>query len=174
MDAITLEELAAFPGRLERHFCAVPRSHWSWNPPSWDEVPSERLNALEQLCHVRDIEIDGYHERLRRLIETRLARARVARCLRTGARAALRRCRSGASARADPHGPRADADHRRSSERCTARAHGSLRRLRPAHGTWARALSLQPRPATPRARTDREFAQFRRKLAVTRDPWTSR
>jgi hypothetical protein len=31
-------------------------------------VPSEPLTAIEQLCHVRDIEIDGYHVRFRRTL----------------------------------------------------------------------------------------------------------
>jgi hypothetical protein len=31
-------------------------------------VPSEALTAIEQLCHVRDIEIDGYQERFRRTL----------------------------------------------------------------------------------------------------------
>jgi len=31
-------------------------------------VPSEPLTALEQLCHVRDIEIDGYQRRIRRTL----------------------------------------------------------------------------------------------------------
>jgi len=31
-------------------------------------VPSEPLTAIEQLCHVRDIEIDGYHVRIRRTL----------------------------------------------------------------------------------------------------------
>jgi hypothetical protein len=70
MFQITLDELAAFPDRLERHFRAIPQTHWTWTPPSWEEVPSERFTALEQICHVRDIEIDGYRERLRRMLET--------------------------------------------------------------------------------------------------------
>ncbi len=31
-------------------------------------MPSESLTVLEQLCHVRDIEIDGYQLRFRRLL----------------------------------------------------------------------------------------------------------
>jgi hypothetical protein len=31
-------------------------------------VPSEALTAIEQLCHVRDIEIDGYQGRIRRAL----------------------------------------------------------------------------------------------------------
>jgi hypothetical protein len=31
-----------------------------WKPASWDGVPSEAFTAIEQVCHVRDIEIEGY------------------------------------------------------------------------------------------------------------------
>ena len=47
----------------------IPRSHMQWAPDSWEGIPSETLTALEQVCHVRDIEIDGYQVRLRRLLE---------------------------------------------------------------------------------------------------------
>jgi hypothetical protein len=66
----TLNELAEFPGRLQRMYRAVPSTHRNWAPESWDGVPSEQFTAIEQICHVRDIEIDGYHERLRRMLET--------------------------------------------------------------------------------------------------------
>ncbi|HEX7639248.1 MAG TPA: DinB family protein [Burkholderiaceae bacterium] len=68
MHPVTLQALAAFPDQLEAHFAAVPPAFRHWAPPSWDGVPSEALTALEQLCHVRDIEIDGYHVRLRRTL----------------------------------------------------------------------------------------------------------
>ena len=32
----------------------------------WDGMPSERLTAIEQVCHVRDIEIEGYRVRFHR------------------------------------------------------------------------------------------------------------
>jgi hypothetical protein len=31
-------------------------------------VPSEPFTAIEQICHVRDIEIDGYHVRFQRIL----------------------------------------------------------------------------------------------------------
>ena len=37
-------------------------------PPSWEGVPSEEFTAIEQLCHVRDIEVDGYHRRFHRAL----------------------------------------------------------------------------------------------------------
>ena len=69
MQKVILDELADFPDRFERIFRAVPRSHWNWAPASWEGVPSEQFTALEQVCHVRDIEVEGYHVRLRRMLE---------------------------------------------------------------------------------------------------------
>ena len=40
----------------------------NWQPGSWEGIPSERLTAIEQVCHVRDIERDGYHRRIRRTL----------------------------------------------------------------------------------------------------------
>ncbi|OWQ91612.1 damage-inducible protein DinB [Roseateles aquatilis] len=68
MDAVTLETLAAFPRQLEAHFALFPEEARHWAPPSWAGVPSEALTAIEQLCHVRDIEIDGYQQRIRRIL----------------------------------------------------------------------------------------------------------
>ncbi|HKX31615.1 MAG TPA: DinB family protein, partial [Blastocatellia bacterium] len=38
-------------------------------PASWEGIPSETLTVIEQICHVRDIEIEGYQVRFRRLLE---------------------------------------------------------------------------------------------------------
>jgi hypothetical protein len=65
MDQTTLAALATFPDLLDAHYAAIPVAFASWAPPSWDGIPSEPFTGLEQLCHVRDIEIDGYHARLR-------------------------------------------------------------------------------------------------------------
>jgi hypothetical protein len=65
---VTLEALAEFPRRLEAHFAAVPPELLRWAPPGWDGVPSERLTPIEQVWHVRDIEIEGYRERFRRTL----------------------------------------------------------------------------------------------------------
>ena len=68
MHAVTLRALADFPDQLEAHFAAFAPAFTRWAPASWDGVPSEPLTALEQLCHVRDIEIDGYQVRIRRTL----------------------------------------------------------------------------------------------------------
>lgn len=68
MDLITLNALRAFPDLLGAHFAQFPASRRHWAPASWDGVPSEALTAIEQLCHVRDIEIEGYQRRIERTL----------------------------------------------------------------------------------------------------------
>ena len=69
MHTITLDTLAAFPAQLEAHYGAIPTSHKHWKPASWEGIPSEHLTAIEQLCHVRDIEIEGYQLRFQRTLK---------------------------------------------------------------------------------------------------------
>ncbi|KQX19038.1 DinB family protein [Variovorax sp. Root434] len=69
MNPTTLSALAAFPSQLEAHYAAIPTAFRHWAPPSWEGVPSEAFTAIEQLCHVRDIEIEGYHVRFRRTLQ---------------------------------------------------------------------------------------------------------
>ncbi len=69
MDLATLDALAAFPDRLEAHYGAIPDGFQLWRPSSWHTCPSEHYAALEQLCHIRDIEIDGYHVRFVRTLK---------------------------------------------------------------------------------------------------------
>jgi hypothetical protein len=64
----TLNALAEFPAQLEAHYAAIPKEFKQWVPPSWEGIPSEHFTALEQVCHVRDIEIDGYQVRFRRTL----------------------------------------------------------------------------------------------------------
>lgn len=65
----TVSALRSFPDQLERFFKVVPNGYLNWTPGSWEGIPSESLTAIEQICHVRDIEIDGYHVRFRQLLE---------------------------------------------------------------------------------------------------------
>ncbi|HEY3645007.1 MAG TPA: DinB family protein [Gammaproteobacteria bacterium] len=69
MDATTLKALADFPALLEAHYGAIPLSHKHWKPASWEGIPSEHLTAIEQLCHVRDVETDGYQLRFQRTLK---------------------------------------------------------------------------------------------------------
>src|SRR5271170_2678053 len=68
MDTVTLSALKSFPQQLEAHYRAVPAEFRHWAPPSWDGVPSEPLTAVEQVCHVRDVEVDGYQVRFLRTL----------------------------------------------------------------------------------------------------------
>ncbi|HTD28652.1 MAG TPA: DinB family protein [Xanthomonadaceae bacterium] len=68
MNPNTLRTLAAFPQQLEAHYTAIPAAFKHWTPRSWKGVPSEPFTAIEQICHVRDIEVDGYHVRFQRTL----------------------------------------------------------------------------------------------------------
>lgn len=69
MNNATLSALKVFPDQLEAHYFAIPQGLSHWSPPSWDGIPSESLTAIEHLCHIRDVEVEGYHLRFRRMLE---------------------------------------------------------------------------------------------------------
>ena len=69
MHSITFAALESFPRELEKHYAAFPAQFVHFAPSSWDGVPSEPFTAIEQICHVRDIEIEGYQVRFRRTLE---------------------------------------------------------------------------------------------------------
>jgi hypothetical protein len=68
MNATTLNALATFPQQLEAHYAAIPAEFRNWAPISWEGIPSEPFTPIEQICHVRDIELDGYHVRFQRIL----------------------------------------------------------------------------------------------------------
>jgi hypothetical protein len=68
IESVTLKSLEAFPLQLEAHYDAIPADFKHWAPCSWDGVPSEAFTAIEQICHVRDIEVEGYHLRFHRTL----------------------------------------------------------------------------------------------------------
>jgi len=68
IDATTLHALARFPDQLEAHYAAFPSGTTHWTPLDWNGIPSERFSAHEQVCHVRDVEMDGYHVRIQRTL----------------------------------------------------------------------------------------------------------
>jgi hypothetical protein len=68
MNSITLDALEVFPAQLEAHYNAIPDEFKHWAPDSWEGVPSEPFTAIEQICHVRDIEVEGYHIRFSRTL----------------------------------------------------------------------------------------------------------
>jgi hypothetical protein len=63
-----LAELAAAPDEIASLVAQVPPAKLAWVPPTWDGIPGERFTALGQACHLRDIEIDGYHVRFGRTL----------------------------------------------------------------------------------------------------------
>ena len=68
MNPVTLNTLESFPAALAAHYAAFPVAFVNWSPPSWEGIPSEPFTAIEQICHVRDIEIEGYHVRFKRTL----------------------------------------------------------------------------------------------------------
>lgn len=64
----TFQALEVFPQQLKAHYQAIPNAFRHWAPKSWVGVPSEPLTAIEQVCHLRDIEIEGYQVRFRRAL----------------------------------------------------------------------------------------------------------
>lgn len=68
LSSATLAGLAAMPDRLEAAFRLVPEGRRTWTPASWEGIPGERFSPLGQVCHVRDIERDGYRVRFARML----------------------------------------------------------------------------------------------------------
>jgi hypothetical protein len=64
-----LEELADMPRALERAIGLIPRDRLRWTPESWGGSPAENFSAIGHVCHLRDIEQDGYHVRIRRMLQ---------------------------------------------------------------------------------------------------------
>jgi hypothetical protein len=143
MRAVTYRALADFPDQLEAHYAAFAPEFTRWAPASWDGVSSEALTAVEQLCHVRDIEIDGYQVRIRRTLEE--AHPTLA-SIDTDALV-----RERAYARDDPararrvsRGAHADAGDDLGPVRRAARTHRLLRRIRAADTAQPDPLPVQP------------------------------
>src|SRR5262245_48972614 len=63
-----LAELASTPDEVAGLIAQVPADRLAWTPPTWDGIPGERFTALGQACHLRDIEIEGYHVRFGRTL----------------------------------------------------------------------------------------------------------
>jgi hypothetical protein len=68
MNQATLLALAIFPDQLEQFYAAVPARRVNGTPPARDGIPSESMTAIGQVCHVRDIELDGYQQRIERAL----------------------------------------------------------------------------------------------------------
>nr|WP_298685345.1 DinB family protein [uncultured Dongia sp.] len=66
--ANTLQSLRDFPSTLRAFLDDTPAEAFDWRPVSWEGIPSEMLTIRQQICHVRDIEIDGYIQRFESLL----------------------------------------------------------------------------------------------------------
>jgi hypothetical protein len=64
-----LRELEAMPQQLEKALRLVPPARLDWKPASWGGCPSETFSAIEHVCHLRDIEREGYQVRIQRMLE---------------------------------------------------------------------------------------------------------
>lgn len=64
-----LNDLEDMPRQLEQALRLLPSDRLAWRPESWGGCPSETFSALEQVCHLRDIERDGYHVRIQRMLD---------------------------------------------------------------------------------------------------------
>ena len=76
-----LNAVARTPSEVSRLVNAVPQEHWRIRPTP------EEFSVLESVCHLRDIEVEGYAQRIARILnETKPALADV-----DGARLAIER-----------------------------------------------------------------------------------
>jgi hypothetical protein len=64
-----LSDLEDMPRQLERALRLIPLDRLGWKPESWGGSPGETFSALEHVCHLRDIERDGYHVRIQRMLD---------------------------------------------------------------------------------------------------------
>jgi hypothetical protein len=62
-------ELEQMPAELERVVRSIPTDRLGWQPASSGGAPGETFSAIGHVCHVRDIEKDGYQVRIQRLLE---------------------------------------------------------------------------------------------------------
>lgn len=69
LDLRLLKQLEAAPDQLEVCVALFPEGTRTWTPDSWDGAPGEGFSAIGQICHVRDIETDGYLIRFRRTLK---------------------------------------------------------------------------------------------------------
>jgi hypothetical protein len=69
MNQPTFAALEAFPDQLRSLYEAFPLESKHFAPASWEGVPSEPLTAIEQVCHVLDIEVEGYQVRIQRTLD---------------------------------------------------------------------------------------------------------
>jgi hypothetical protein len=65
--SILLDETASVSNEFEKILQRFAPDYLPWKPESWEGIPSEEFSAIEQICHLRDIEIVGYQVRLQQV-----------------------------------------------------------------------------------------------------------
>ncbi|HEV2112136.1 MAG TPA: DinB family protein [Gammaproteobacteria bacterium] len=66
ISALIMTGLREAPGEFERFLQLVPPTAWDWKPGDWGGCPGETFSLREHLCHLRDIEVEGYQWRFQR------------------------------------------------------------------------------------------------------------
>ncbi|MFI4967487.1 MAG: DinB family protein [Gammaproteobacteria bacterium] len=66
ISALVLTGLREAPGEFESFLRLVPSAAWDWKPADWGGCPGETFSLREHICHLRDIETEGYRLRLQR------------------------------------------------------------------------------------------------------------
>lgn len=61
-------QLSHLPKEVEGVLNLFDNNNLSWKPSSWDGIPGEKFSAIEQICHLRDIEKEGYHKRIETML----------------------------------------------------------------------------------------------------------
>ena len=66
LSPLVLADLEQAPREFARLLTALPSGAWDFKPADWTECPGERFSVRENLCHLRDIEVEGYQRRFAR------------------------------------------------------------------------------------------------------------
>lgn len=61
--------LSTMSTEVARVLQLFPVADLNWKPKSRDGIPGEKFSAIEQVCHLRDIERDGYHNRIEAVLK---------------------------------------------------------------------------------------------------------
>jgi len=63
-----IDALEETPAQLAAVLATFSPAALAYLPPDWNECPGEQFSALGHVCHMRDIERDGYHVRFARTL----------------------------------------------------------------------------------------------------------
>jgi hypothetical protein len=69
INEVSFSSLSTMATDVERLLRLFPESYLDWKPESWEGIPGEKFSAREQICHMRDIERDGYHKRIQAMLQ---------------------------------------------------------------------------------------------------------